>query len=147
MWITARNYESLIMLALLEGTFIGAVFSTTAPIIVDLVGLRRVNVAFCMLWVFFGVASIFGEPVGVCLTDLLPNGNLDPNLFKKTAIFAGCSFFVCATFMLFLRGYLIARERIMEKFYSDEKSIDRLYVNVPARDVFNHLFVWSNIRA
>jgi MFS family permease len=147
MWITARNYESLIMLALLEGTFIGAVFSTTAPIIVHLVGLRRVNVAFCMLWVFFGVASIFGEPVGVCLTDLLPNGNLDPNLFKKTAIFAGCSFFVCATFMLFLRGYLIARERIMEKFYSDEKSIDRLYVNVPARDVFNHLFVWSNIRA
>lgn len=147
MWIPAKNYATLIMLALLEGTFIGAVFPTSTPVIVHLVGLERVNVAFCMLWTFFGVASIFGEPIGVCLTDLLPNGNLDPNLFKKTAIFAGCSFFACATIMLFLRGYLIAREKIIEKLYSVEKSVDRLDITVPVRDVFDNLFVWSNIKA
>lgn len=144
MWIPAKNYATLIMLALLEGTFIGAVFPTTAPIIVRLVGLRKVNVAFCMLWVFFGAASIFGEPIGVGLIDLLPNGNLDPKLFKKTAIFAGCSFFACATSILLLRGYLIARERIMEKLCADEKFVDRLDIVVPARDVISNLFAWPD---
>lgn len=146
MLIPARNYATLIMLGLLEGTFIGAIFPTTAPITARVVGMHKLNVAFCMLWMFVGAAAIFAEPIGLSITPA-SHGVVDPGLYQNTAIFAGCSFFACATAALFLRGYIIAREAEMEKLGVDLKDMEVLAVAVPPREVFANLFAWPAKRA
>ncbi|KAF7580712.1 putative transporter protein [Clavispora lusitaniae] len=146
MLIPARNYATLIMLGLLEGTFIGAIFPTTAPITARLVGLHRLNVAFCMSWMFVGAASIFAEPIGLSITP--KNHNVvDPGLYQNTAIFAGCAFFVCATAALLMRGYIIARDVEMAKNHLDPSETDPLSVSVRPGEVFAHLFAWPAKRA
>lgn len=146
MLIPARNYATLIMLGLLEGTFIGAIFPTTAPITARLVGIHKLNVAFCMLWMFVGVSAIFSEPIGLSITPA-NHAVIDTGLYRNTAIFAGCSFFACATAALFLRGYIIAREAEMEKLGSDPNEMEVLSISVPPKQVFAHLFAWPVKRA
>ncbi|CUM65811.1 uncharacterized protein PRCAT00003459001 [Priceomyces carsonii] len=146
MWIPARNYATIIMLALIEGTFIGAVFPTTAPIIVRLVGIRKLNVAFCMLWMFFGAASIFGEPIAAALTNS-PKSQFDHKLYRNTTIFAGCCFFACATALLLLRGYIIARDKLLYLANIDLTSNDVLSVRVPFIDAFMYTLSWPEKRA
>lgn len=143
MWIPTKNYATCIALALLVGTFIGCIFPTTAPITARLVGLPKLNVGFCMLWIFVGIASIFSEPIGASILSELPSGKLDPALFKNTAIFAGCSFFACATSMVIMRGYITAKDKIIESSEVNEDDIEVLDLTVPFKDVFLNIFAWN----
>lgn len=143
MLIPAHNYATLILLGLIEGTFIGAIFPTAAPITARLVGLHKLNVAFCMLWMFVGVSAIFAEPIGLSIT---PSGH-GPGVYRNTAIFAGVSFFACAVASLFLRGYFIARDLQVEELQLEEKEIDPLKVTVRPGQVFASLFSWPAMRA
>lgn len=141
MMIPARNYATLIVLGLFEGTFCGAIFPTTAPITVRLVGLHKLNVTFCMLWIFVGIAAIFAEPIGLTITPKL-DSPIHLGLYQNTAIFAGVSYFVCATALLFLRGYIIARDVEIEMLGLDANKIELVDVRVPAWNIAAHIFSW-----
>lgn len=146
MLIPARNYATLIMLGILEGIFMGAIFPTTAPLTVRLVGLPRLNVAFCMLWMFVGVAAIFSQTIATSLIQKL-HGTIPVSGYTHPAIFAGCSFFACATAALLLRGYIIGKDKHMARLNLDPGTTDILSVRVPIKDVFLNLFAWPTKRA
>lgn len=146
MLIPARNYATLIMLGLLEGTFMGAIFPTTAPITVRLVGLRKLNVSFCMLWMFVGAASIFSEPIATSITTSV-DGVALADAYTHPGIFAGCSFFACATAAMVLRGYVIGRDVVMARSSLDPATTDILSVRVPAADIVRNMISWPSRRA
>lgn len=99
MWIPCRNYATILMFAILEGMFSGTVFPTSAPITARLVGISKLNVAFCMLWMFLALSSLFSNMIGNSLTS---GSGLEQ--YRNTAIFAGVSFFAAAASMTLLRG-------------------------------------------
>lgn len=146
MWYPAKNYSTTLALGLFEGIFIGTIFPTCAPIVARLTGISKMNVSFCMLWTFCGLAAIFSQLIGSSLTS-----GKGSTQYQHTAIFSGVSFFAAATTILVLRGYVIARDKIIlsiEKETSEEFDVNRLvYVTVPPLDVFKHCFSWTKKRA
>ncbi|KAK6455913.1 major facilitator superfamily domain-containing protein [Scheffersomyces xylosifermentans] len=146
LWIPVRTYAGAIMLAFIEGNFIGAIFPTVAAITVRLVGISKLNVSFSMSWMFFGAAGVVSELIGVALTSGTDLDN--PKSFRNTAIFAGLCFLVCATFSLALRGYIIARDVLYDAIPEEDISKPSLLqVRVPPHSVFLHCLHWPQKRA
>jgi MFS family permease len=146
MLIPARNYATLIMLGLLEGSFMGAIFPTTAPITIRLVGLHKLHVSFCMLWMFVGAAAVFSEPIATSITTF-ENGVAVVGGYTNPGIFAGCSFFACATAAMVLRGYVVGRDAVMARSGLDPATTDVLSVSVPAGDIVRNIISWPSRRA
>lgn len=144
-WIPARNLATAIAFALLEGIFMGTVFPTIASIIVRLVGISKLNVAFCTLWIFLAIAGIFSEVIGVSMTSG-DHGKNDTTVYRHTAIFAGLSFFACASSMLLLRGYIIARDIIAEE-KGELESTNLLHIKVNPLSAVRCCFKWTTKRA
>ncbi|CUM63971.1 uncharacterized protein PRCAT00001559001 [Priceomyces carsonii] len=145
MWIPARNYATVIIFALIEGSLMGTVYGTLAPIVAHLVGMPKLNVTFCMLWLFVGAAGVFSPVIGVKLTAGAGN-EIDPTRYRNCSIFAGVAFFACATSMLLLRGFLKAREELIES----EKDADeggQLYVFVKPTSMLRGCFKRTNTPA
>lgn len=136
MWIPARNYATAIAFGLLEGTVMTAMFPTIAPITGRLVGMKKLNVTFAMSWMFVGIASVFSEIIGVSLT----SGSVDPSTYRNTAIFAGCTFFAAGTAMVFLRGYLAARDALEGQ---SETEMEPFRLKVPVAAALGLCFKWN----
>lgn len=140
MWVPTKNYATAIALALLEGIFLGTVFPTCASMIARMVGMAKLNVTFCMLWIAFGLAGLFSQLIGSALTS-----GTGSSQYKDTAIFAGVCFFACATTALLLRGYIISRDHILTQNFNPD--LHMIQVRVPPLDVFKNCLTWPKMRA
>lgn len=143
MWIPARNYATIISFAILEGLVVSTIFPTAAPTVARLVGLGKLNVCFCMLWLFLGLAGTFSEAIAAALTS---SRSEDPTLYRNTAIFTGCSFVSCACAMMWVRGYIIAKDKIMGTSMA-ANTFDLLQVKVSNIDIFKSCLAWPSKRA
>lgn len=149
MWVNTKNYLTAIALAFVLGLFIGTVFSTAAPIVARLVGLPKMNIGFSMMLLFWGVAGIFSQLIGTSLT----SGH-SSNQYQHTAIFAGCVFFACAMAIVILRGYIIARDKLVDEMKAEQNSndqeeepnVDILNLKVPTLEIFKKTIVWYEKR-
>ena len=139
MWVPAKNYATAIALGLVLGLFVGTVFSTAASITVRLVSISKLNVAFCMLWMFCGTSALFSQLIGTAMTTGSGKGE-----YRNTAIFSGVSFFAAATTILILRGYIISRDKIMEQM---SEQVHELSVRVPPGRVLKNCLKWPKKRA
>ncbi|CAH2356097.1 probable transporter Mch2p [[Candida] railenensis] len=139
MWVTAKDYATAIALGLVLGLFLGTVFSTIASITVRLVSISKLNVAFCMSWIFLGISALFSQLIGTALTT--GNGKSE---YRNTAIFSGVSFFAAATAILILRGYIITRDMIIEQM---SEQVHELKIRVPPGRVLGNCLKWPKKRA
>ncbi|KAI3405876.2 hypothetical protein KGF56_001484 [Candida oxycetoniae] len=147
MWIPARNYATVIIFALIEGALMGTIYAIIAPLLARIFGIKKMNVVFGQLWSIMGVAGTFSPVIGVKL--IQGSGTtVNPGSYRDCSIFTGIMFFACATLLLFIRGYIKARDRVI----NTENNIDPDHaeitsVTVPFLDVFKSLFARSSEKA
>lgn len=139
MWIPARNYATMIIYGLVMGSIMGSVYGACAPMMARIVGLQKLNVSFCMLWVCLGVSGLASPVIGVALVTGAARIT-SPTQYLHCSIFAGVSFFACSASVIFLRGYIIARDRISAHIDSD--SGGHLDVRVPPGEALKCMFLW-----
>ena len=85
---------------------------------------------------FYGVAGLFSPVIGVKLTKGSGVG-IDPTRYVNCSIFTGVCFIVCSATLLIIRGYVNARDRMMEKEgHTDSDLADYTGVTVPFGSVF-----------
>lgn len=129
MWVPARNFATVVALSLLLGTIMGTVFTSILGIITHIFGLKRINVAFSMLWIALGVAGITSPVIGVSLKKGGSASDLqDPTQYVYCSVFSGVSFFVSFLALLGLRGYMITRNQIAG---ARDMDMDYLHITVP----------------
>jgi MFS family permease len=145
MWIPARNYATIIVFALIMGSLMGSIYGTVAPSIARLVGMNKLNVTFCMLWMFLGGAGIASPVIGVSLKTG-GGGFVDATQYVYCSVFAGVSFAVCALSLLLLRGYVLGRDTLVDA-ESDSDYGGHLSVRVPLGLALRSCFKWTPRRA
>jgi len=140
MWIPARNYATVVVFALIEGGLMGSIYAIIAPLMAQMFGIRKMNIVFGKVWCIMGVAGVFSPVIGVKLVRG-SGANVDPTSYRNCSIFTGVMFVACATTMLIIRGYLKARDEIInEDGLADSDHVDTTQVTVPFLSVFTHLF-------
>ena len=114
----------------------GAIYGMIAPVVARLFGILKMNVVFSQIWSFMGVAGLFSPVIGVKLTKGSGVG-IDPTRYVNCSIFTGVCFIVCSATLLIIRGYVNARDRMMEKEgHTDSDLADYTGVTVPFGSVF-----------
>lgn len=136
MWIPASNYATLICYGIIIGLTMGSVYSMTPVICARLVGIRKMNVCFSMVWISMAAAGICSPVIGVALAT-----HKGHDKYLYTTVFAATAFAVAALSLLLLRGYINARDEIAAEA-GDEDDIDmgQLKYTVPFHLPFRHLF-------
>ena len=143
MWIPARNYATVIIFALIMGALMGSIYAIFAPLIARIFGIQKMSVVFGQIWSIMGIAGLFSPVIGVKLTKG-SGAEVNPSSYRDCSIFTGIMFLACATFMLIIRGYIIARDRILvEKGDEVTDMKDAENITVPVGDVFRLLFAKS----
>lgn len=146
MWIPARNYATAIAFALIQGALMGSVWVVIASIGARVVGLRKLDVAMSMAWIFIGSFGIVSPIIGIKLRGTAPsNSTTDPTQYRNPAIYCGVCYFASALVLWLLRGYLIARDKEATKEGSHEDN-DELELPVNVGDSLKNMFALSKGR-
>lgn len=143
MWIPARSYPVLIVFGFIEGLFIGSIFGILSTgICTKTFGMKKMPIAFLNFWAMVGAAGIASPVIGLQLKSGA-GGISDPNQYLNSQIFSGICLIVCATFLLFLRGYIKARDLILGS-EEDSDKIDYTHVKVPFLSAITSCFKQSH---
>lgn len=140
MWIPARNYATAIAFAFMQGGLMGSVWVVSATITTRIAGLRKMGSCMSTLWIFIGVSSTVSPIVGIVIKSSPPAGSTsDPTQYEHPAIFVGCAYLAAAICLFILRGWLIARDELIQISKLDREEIEDqqddagegLYLRVP----------------
>ncbi|EGV64589.1 hypothetical protein CANTEDRAFT_120262 [Yamadazyma tenuis ATCC 10573] len=153
MWIPSRNYATVLVFAFVIGGVMGSVWGTIAPILSSLVGIKKMNIAFSQLWIVLGMSGVVSPVIGVALVKG-SGGHVDPTQYVNCSIFAGVSFFACSICLYLLRGYMLARNKIILKMHSGSQDMDNLELNsdllvstpVPIGQMIKSSFLFRNVK-
>lgn len=132
MWVPANSLIVLIFYGLIMGLLMGTIYSIAPVICTRLVGLKKMNVCFSMVWTSMAAAGVCSPVIAVALTT-----NKGHQSFMFTTIFAGAAFAASAVSLLGLRGYIIARDTLAGK--EDDPDLGQLKFRVPFYKPFYHL--------
>lgn len=131
LWVPARHYAMIIVFCIVQGSIMGLIFATIAPICAKLFGLKRVNVSFGMLWIFLAIAGIASPVIGLSLKKG-GTAYTGSDQYLYCSIFSGASFLACGFTLLIMRGYVIYRQQ-MAQLDADE---GHMYITVPFYEPF-----------
>lgn len=130
MWIPARSYAALLVFGLLIGLLIGIVFGIlSSGISTRAFGMKKMPIAFSNFWALVGVSGIVSPVIGLELKRG-EGGISDPHQYLNSQIYSGICFLACASFLLLLRGFIKARDLILQSTEDSDK-IDYTHVKVP----------------
>ncbi|KAK6458648.1 monocarboxylate transporter [Scheffersomyces xylosifermentans] len=106
MWIPSRTFAQAIIFSFINGLLSGTLFPTIGTITLLAIGGRfsKLNVTFCMFFIFFGLTGIASPIVGIALKKPV----LGPTQFEYCSALVGATFFVTGIVLLFMRGYIIS---------------------------------------
>ncbi|AQZ10448.1 hypothetical protein BZL39_B03730 [Zygosaccharomyces parabailii] len=145
MWIPCRNLATAIAFGILQGLLMGTIWTTIGAIVARVVGLRRMGLAFGLVWVSIGAFGIVSPIIGLVLRS---GQGTKPTDFKRTCIFAGFGYFGASLFQWLLRGYIIARDRKIERntgAINVNEDQDELDVSVKITDLIRSSFILRNV--
>jgi MFS family permease len=146
MWIPARNYATAIAFALLQGATMGSIWVVIASIATRVVGLRRLDVAMTMVWIFIGSFGMVSPIIGIKLRGVAPEGqSYDPSQYRNPAIYCGICYLASALALWVMRGYLISRDQEAHKLGSQEDN-DEMNLPVGFGECMRNMFVLSEKR-
>ncbi|KZT32840.1 MFS general substrate transporter [Sistotremastrum suecicum HHB10207 ss-3] len=101
-WLPARSYGVLIFFAIIQGLFGGIIWSASAAVTVDVIGIQELGSALSILWIMVSIPSTFAEPIAVWLLEYsrthLHRSGADEYLISVG--FAGATF--CASALILL---------------------------------------------
>ncbi|SSD58254.1 related to Probable transporter MCH2 [Saccharomycodes ludwigii] len=150
MWIPARNLATIYAYAILCGGLMGYIWGFMGAVIPRMIGLRKASVTFGMSWMFLASSAIVSPIIGLAVKQNNTHEPLSSKNHRKSeyiyaGVFAGLGFICCATCLVFVRGYIIARDiLIMLDEESDDIAVDvnedLLKYKVPFALWMKHLF-------
>lgn len=146
MWIPCRNYATALIFACIEGSLMGSIWVNEAAIVVSITNLKKMGIAMALLWIIVGISGFVSPIIGIELKSGLVNGERSPLQYLHPAIFDGC-FYIGAGLALFvLRGWIIARNEILEqegekllKENNDPANL-KLLITVPPKRAIEKMF-------
>ncbi|KAM9902834.1 hypothetical protein OXX79_003726 [Metschnikowia pulcherrima] len=113
LWVPAKNYATIIAFCVIQGSIMGSIFATIAPICAKLFGLNRVGVSLGMLWIFLGISGMASPVIGLALKTG-GAGYVGSDQYLHCSIFSGAAFVACFLTLLVMRGYVIHRHEMAE---------------------------------
>lgn len=147
MWIPIRNYASVLVFSLFQGLLSGSIWLSLSPITSRIFGLKSLRNALNMLWTTVGISSVIAPIIGLELRGTPSNGSLySPTQYINTAIYCGSTYFLSVLCLWIIRGYLIARDEIIETKSIEFEDNDELHINVDKNQVFKAMFKLSKSR-
>ncbi|CAN3365851.1 probable transporter Mch2p [Diutina catenulata] len=135
MWIPARNYATCIAFAILVGATMGTIFGMLAPTCARVFGEKNMRFSFSNQWVVLGVSAVFSPVIGAKLKRGGGGITDDPTQYLNVAIWVGMCYIGCALFLLLLRGYVKARDALIEHDTEGPEN-----PRVPLRMILTHMF-------
>ncbi|CDO93023.1 unnamed protein product [Kluyveromyces dobzhanskii CBS 2104] len=142
MWIPCRSYATIICFALFEGMMMGTIWPLLTSIITRLVGLRKLESVYSVIWMFIGACSIVSPVIGLRLKrDDVKKGE---NAYLYTAIYAGAAYLCAALSLCLMRGFLVARDQISMRErtgYDDGE----LQFQPEVKDALRGTLTWKNL--
>ncbi|BAP73698.1 probable transporter MCH2 [Kluyveromyces marxianus] len=122
MWIPCTNFGVAIAFGLLQGALIGTVWVIFASVSARVIGLKRLEKASGVLWVFIALFAIPAPVIGLQLdTDVIGS----KTNYVHTAIFTGFAYFGAALLLYLLRIYIITRDEKSRQHSDDHDNFDR----------------------
>ncbi|QEU60734.1 hypothetical protein KDRO_D04280 [Kluyveromyces lactis] len=121
MWIPCRSLSVAIVFALLQGGLMGTVWVIFGSATARVVGLKKIDKAFSVMWFFI---ALFGIPAPVIGLQLRSNVANSKTNYEKTAIFTGFAFLGAALSLLCLRAYILSRDKVASIHAKGEDSMD-----------------------
>ncbi|KAH6889400.1 monocarboxylate transporter [Thelonectria olida] len=100
-WINAKSYGMLIFYAISEGLVAGNFWATIAPLMAEVVGIKRVPSGLNILWLSIVLPSTFSEPIALEIC-------MGTGSYFGTQLFTGLVYIAAAICIGLLRGYVDA---------------------------------------
>ncbi|GME96913.1 unnamed protein product [Ambrosiozyma monospora] len=110
MWIPCRNYATVIVFSLFEGSLMGTMWVTLASLAASITGLKRMRAMLSAIWVSAGVFGFASPIIGIALK---AGGKARPEQYQHPAIFVGLCYFMAGVVVLILKGWLIKRNELI----------------------------------
>ncbi|KAK4623806.1 putative transporter MCH2 [Fulvia fulva] len=128
LWIPAKSYAVLLVFALLSGTVTGTFWATVVPVTVEIVGIKRLPLAFGMICLPLVIPTTFAE--GVALEIVSTSGYLTAQIFVGFAYLIGAAAVWC------LRSWKV------RELLQDEMREQQGQAPLPAGSKRQHDCVW-----
>jgi MFS family permease len=122
-WVLAKGYGILAFFAVISGCVGGTFWTTIGPLTAEVVGLRTVPSALCLVWLAIVPAALLSEPIALQI--FTGTGN-----YLGTQLFAGSMFVLAAVCLGILRGWKIGEVNEVARILKVEpRNIDRVKVD------------------
>ncbi|SCV06236.1 LANO_0H25092g1_1 [Lachancea nothofagi CBS 11611] len=140
MWIPCSNLATAIAFGLLQGIFMGTIWATVGSTVARVVGLKKMSVTFSFVWIFVAAFGMVSPIIGLKLS----SEGSDGSDYVNTAIFSGFGYFGGALCQWLLRGYIIARDKLIRS-EKVENDANELHYQTKPVEVFKSLFQVTNL--
>ncbi|KAI3319054.1 monocarboxylate transporter [Xylariaceae sp. AK1471] len=115
-WVNARSYGVLIFFAITEGLVAGTFWATIAPLMAEVVGIKRVTSGLNLIWLSMVLPSTFSEPIALGIFE-------GTGSYLGAQLFTGLVYIAAAVCMGLLRGWKIG-DNISEWSDTPRGSVD-----------------------
>ncbi|CAM1508851.1 Fc.00g025900.m01.CDS01 [Cosmosporella sp. VM-42] len=105
MWIPAQSFAPLAAFSFLAGALCGTFWSTITPVLVEIVGLRKLASTFGIICLAMVLPTTFAESAAIQLVHKVDD--IDTSSFLKAQIFVGCMFLAGTLSLWMLRCWKI----------------------------------------
>lgn len=139
MWIPARNLATVYAFSVIIGGLMGCVYGTIGATCARISGIKKMNVTFSMVWIFMGLSGMFAPVIGLKLKKGA-GGFVDPTQYLNCQIFVGMSFVGCSLSAFILRGYIIARDKLLDEGDHVDLDNDVLHLKTDFKSVLRCIF-------
>ncbi|GMG35809.1 unnamed protein product [Ambrosiozyma monospora] len=110
MWIPCRNFATVVVFSLFEGSLMGTMWVTLAAMAASIAGLQRMMAMLSAIWVSAGVFGFASPIIGLALKE---GGTPRPEQYQHPAIFVGLCYFMAGVVVVVLKGWLIKRNELI----------------------------------
>ncbi|KAJ2982433.1 hypothetical protein NQ176_g1384 [Zarea fungicola] len=118
-WVQAKTYGVLILFSIISGCVAGTFWTTIGPVATEVVGLRTIPSALCMIWLVIVPAALFSEPIALQIV-------AGTGSYFGAQVFAGLTYIMAGLCLLVLRGWKISEtDEITRILGVDARQIDR----------------------
>ncbi|KAF2668021.1 putative MFS transporter [Microthyrium microscopicum] len=127
-WINAKSYGVLIFYALVGGTVAGTYWATVAPVTAEVVGLKDLNSALSITWLFITLPMLFSEPIGLEIVKF-NNGS-----YLGAQLFAGVMYIAAACCLWILKAWKVGQlERLAASDHLNPTQINPVQEDLDGR--------------
>jgi MFS family permease len=140
MWIPCRNYATAIVFAMFVGSLMGTIWLTMATMNAAIIGLKKYGIAMSISWIACGIFGFVSPIIGIALKK---NGPQSPLQYQPASIFVGLSYFMAGVILVFVRGWLIARNsKVNDELETEDDVIE---IKVSMKETIKNMLAYQKV--